>query len=184
MYPRYREKPKSKSVTYSRPYLPPVYQYPPELFMEELEGAVMANTGLQDLNISIPGGNEINRILEYVFPIWSSALRPMRLTLFERTLDRQGRVTAQVVITGRSDGATIHRAELSMQLSHSSALSAHCLIYSSPLTELYLENVQFQNKHDWNMVIQAVDYSLIEVFVLSVKRSCRPKSAEDEGLFW
>lgn len=318
MYPRYREKPKSKSVTYSRTYLPPVYQYPPELFIEELEGAVKANTGLQDLNISIPGGNKINRIIEYVFPIWFSALRPMRLTLFERTLDRRGRVTAQVVITGRSDGATentvsslsleqdqvpspasikftqwdcghvctprsdvsawlldtatqsnplvltsltldtshvskiwlerirdvlsrsslehlqivctqfdhtlsgsicqvlhavqlptlkslvfsgdnidgwikawpltiaprllrleIHRAESSMQLSHSSALSVHYLIYSSPLTELYLENVQFQNKHDWDLVIQAVDYSLIEVFALSAKRSCRPKSAED-----
>ncbi|KAG0091795.1 hypothetical protein BGZ92_011644 [Podila epicladia] len=42
-------------------------------------------------------------------------------------------------------------------LSHSSALFIHQLIFSSPLVELHFENVQFQEKCDWVLVINSMD---------------------------
>lgn len=61
-----------------------------------------------------------------------------------------------------------------LQLSHLSALFLHGLIYTCPLVKLHIENIQFQDEHDWSLIIEAIDYSLLEVFTLSGKSFCRP----------
>lgn len=64
-------------------------------------------------------------------------------------------------------------------LSHSSMLIIHDLIYSSPVIELRLENLQLQDLSDWRLVIKAADYSLLETFALSRHHGCQPKSAKE-----
>ncbi|KAG0030601.1 hypothetical protein BGZ81_002466 [Podila clonocystis] len=51
-------------------------------------------------------------------------------------------------------------------LSHTSVVFIHRLVYSSPLVELSLVNVQFQNKADWDLVVDAIDFSLLVVLNL------------------
>ncbi|KAG0334033.1 hypothetical protein BG000_008693 [Podila horticola] len=57
----------------------------------------------------------------------------------------------------------------SQSLSHASALAIHGLVYISPLLELHLENVHFQDERDWHLVIGAVDLP-------SLYRFYRPRS--------
>ncbi|KFH66248.1 hypothetical protein MVEG_08348 [Podila verticillata NRRL 6337] len=66
-------------------------------------------------------------------------------------------------LTVRSTGHT-HRP-----LSHVSVLFIHNLIYSSPLVDLSLENVHLQDNQDWDLVIDAIDFS--ELTVLGMFKS-------------
>ncbi|KAG0024514.1 hypothetical protein BGZ82_010433 [Podila clonocystis] len=44
-------------------------------------------------------------------------------------------------------------------LSHSSVLAIHHLLYSSRLVELHLENVEFENRREWDLVMRGIHYS-------------------------
>lgn len=66
-----------------------------------------------------------------------------------------------------------------LQLSHASALFIHDLIYASSLIELRLENIQFQSKYDWELIIDTIDYSLLETFSVPDGAVCQPSSAKD-----
>ncbi|KFH69429.1 hypothetical protein MVEG_04241 [Podila verticillata NRRL 6337] len=51
-------------------------------------------------------------------------------------------------------------------LSHSSALFIHHLIYSSPLVEIYLQNVILRDKHDWRLIVESFDPLVLETIGL------------------
>lgn len=70
-----------------------------------------------------------------------------------------------------------------MELSHASTLFIHHLIYASPLIELRLENVLFQRKYAWELIIDAIDYSLLETFSVSNAAECQNSSAKDRWTF-
>lgn len=61
-------------------------------------------------------------------------------------------------------------------LSHSSMLFIHAIVHSSPLAELRLGNIQLQDPRDWRVVIDAVDYSLLDTLSLFKHRSYNPAS--------
>lgn len=48
------------------------------------------------------------------------------------------------------------------RLSHSSALALHGFLYGCVLTDLTLDNVQLRVENDWEFIIGAVDFTLIE----------------------
>lgn len=52
------------------------------------------------------------------------------------------------------------------ELSHLSTLFIHQLVYNSPLIELYLMNVQLQDKNDWFLIIGSVNFSLLKILNL------------------
>lgn len=54
-------------------------------------------------------------------------------------------------------------ASVSQELSRSSALTFLQLIAVSSLRELRIENVQFQDRRDWELVAKVIDYSLIKL---------------------
>lgn len=45
--------------------------------------------------------------------------------------------------------------------------------------ELRIENVWFQDKHDWDLVAKAIDYSLFKTFSVSTREVYQPRSACD-----
>ncbi|KAF9302498.1 hypothetical protein BGZ74_005259 [Mortierella antarctica] len=49
-------------------------------------------------------------------------------------------------------------------ISHESALAIHGLVYISPLLELKLENITFQDERDWRLVIGAVELPSLDPF--------------------
>lgn len=49
-------------------------------------------------------------------------------------------------------------------LSHAGSLVIHHVVYSSPILELRLENIRFQEEQDWLLVIGAVDLPLMECY--------------------
>lgn len=57
----------------------------------------------------------------------------------------------------------IHGTEsLLQELSHSSALFIHRLLYSSPLVELSLENIRLKEDRDWHFIMESIDLALME----------------------
>lgn len=88
----------------------------------------------------------------------------------------------------------IHGTSVSEQpLSHASALAIHGLVYISPLLELHLENVHFQDERDWHLVIGAVDLpplyrfyrprSYIQHVKVSVPEQLVSTTVEDDMMF-
>ncbi|KAF9390079.1 hypothetical protein CPB97_009976 [Podila verticillata] len=71
-----------------------------------------------------------------------------------------------------------------LKISRSSSLLVHYLICSSPLTELRLENVEFQHKDEWMLIIESLDPSLLETFFLcEVSKSQFLKATDAVDLF-
>lgn len=64
-------------------------------------------------------------------------------------------------------------------LSHSSTLFMHHLIYTSPLAELYLDNVQLQYKCDWMCIVEGLDPSVLEMLSLCNHSASQLISAAD-----
>jgi len=49
-------------------------------------------------------------------------------------------------------------------LSHATALAIHGLVYISPLLELQLKNIHFQEEQDWCLIIGAVNLPSLDPF--------------------
>ncbi|KAI9241322.1 MAG: hypothetical protein BYD32DRAFT_448802 [Podila humilis] len=49
-------------------------------------------------------------------------------------------------------------------LSHAIALAIHGLVYVSPLLELQLKNIRFQEERDWRLIIGAINLPLLDPF--------------------
>ncbi|KAG0032916.1 hypothetical protein BGZ82_006330 [Podila clonocystis] len=70
------------------------------------------------------------------------------------------------------------------ELSHSSVLFLQQLLFSSPLVELHFRNVQLQGQHDWLLVIDSMDLSLLQTLDLSEHGAMQFLSMPDAvGLF-
>lgn len=80
-------------------------------------------------------------------------------------------------------GSAVH------QLSHDSALFLHRLVCSSPLAMLRLQNVCLRDTRDWELIINAIDYTMINTITLLGRIVAWPTSAKDvfgylAGGFW
>jgi len=64
-------------------------------------------------------------------------------------------------------------------LSHCSALFVNQLVYSSPLVDLNLGKIQFEDRHNWGTIIKAIDYSQLMTFGVAEGAVCIPSLASD-----
>ncbi|KAG0336815.1 hypothetical protein BG000_006116, partial [Podila horticola] len=65
------------------------------------------------------------------------------------------------------------------ELSHSSVLAVHRLIYSSSLVDLHLGNVYLQDINDWSLLIDSLDPLLLEMFDVCLNTAIQFMSATD-----
>lgn len=49
------------------------------------------------------------------------------------------------------------------ELSHTSVLFLEMVIFASPLVELHLENIDLEDECDWELIVEGVDFSLLEI---------------------
>lgn len=64
-------------------------------------------------------------------------------------------------------------------LSHTSVLFIHQVAYSSPLVDLYFENVKLERMKDWEVIAEGLDYSVLETVYYSGKKLCKPIALGD-----
>ncbi|KAG0346883.1 hypothetical protein BG005_000469, partial [Podila minutissima] len=65
------------------------------------------------------------------------------------------------------------------ELSHSSILTVHRLIYSSPLMDLHFGNICLQDKSDWYLIIDNLDPLLLKAFDLCLNTANQFMTATD-----
>ncbi|KFH74050.1 hypothetical protein MVEG_01263 [Podila verticillata NRRL 6337] len=77
----------------------------------------------------------------------------------------------------------VHGTESLLQdLSHSSALFIHRLLYSSPLVELSLENVRLREDHDWHFIMESIDLALMESLSLCMSSASQLMSVNNDAV--
>ncbi|KFH63732.1 hypothetical protein MVEG_10425 [Podila verticillata NRRL 6337] len=54
------------------------------------------------------------------------------------------------------------------ELSHSSVLFIHNLVCSSQLADLHFRNVQLQDRRDWTLILDSIDFSLLRILDLGI----------------
>lgn len=66
-----------------------------------------------------------------------------------------------------------------LELSHASVLYVHRVVLSSLLMELFLENIQLQDKCDWKLIVDSLDSTVLETFGLCEKSTAQLISVTD-----
>ncbi|KAG0028961.1 hypothetical protein BGZ81_004268 [Podila clonocystis] len=64
-------------------------------------------------------------------------------------------------------------------LSHTSALFIHHLIYSSPLVEMFFQNVMLRDKRDWRFIVDVFDPLVLETIGLCSSSTVQLKEAKE-----
>ncbi|KAG0033745.1 hypothetical protein BGZ82_005991 [Podila clonocystis] len=59
------------------------------------------------------------------------------------------------------------RSNIAQKLSHSSVLFLDQVIFSSPLVELHLKNVELEDECDWEPIVEGMDFLLLEILDIS-----------------
>ncbi|KAG0329876.1 hypothetical protein BG000_011908 [Podila horticola] len=104
-----------------------------------------------------------------------------------KSLVLSGNILDQWICIWPSSGIDLHLLRLDVRgtgsalqkLSHPAALFVHRLVYSSPLVDLHLENIQLYERYDWWPIAERVDSLTLRTFVLCKRANSQLRSTLD-----